>query len=315
MRDRERLTRRAFLRDAGYATGAMTLATALSRRHAGAAEATPDLVVATGEDAKANVKKAVEALGGMKRFVAKGDVVVVKPNIGWDRMPRHAANTNPDVVAALIEMAMDAGAKQVKVFDNSVNNPKGTYQRSGILDAAQAAGAEVKFMDDRFYVNVQFTGTQFLKTWKVYKEAIECDCLINVPIAKHHSVARLTLAMKNHMGIIGGERAHWHRQLDDALAEFTQYIKPKTKLTVLDAYRILVRNGPTGGSMRDVEMPRQCIVGVDQVAVDAYGTSLFKTPQGRPMSPTDLPCLVKAKELGVGETDLAKLKIQEIQVG
>lgn len=314
MENRKARTRREFLRDFGLVTGGATLATGLGLKGAAAADPPPDLVVTTGQNPKANVRKAIEALGGMKKFVSRGDVVVVKPNIGWDRLPRQAANTNPDVVAVLIEMAFDAGAKKVKVFDNSVNNPKGTYQRSGILSAAKAAGADVDYVDDRFYVDVQFKNTKFLKTWKVYKEAIECDCLINAPIAKHHSVARLTMAMKNHMGIIGGERAHWHRELDYALSEFTAYIKPQTKLTVLDAYRILTRNGPTGGSMRDVQMARKCIVGIDQVAVDAYGTTLFKTPQGTPMKPADLPYLVRARELGVGETDLGKLKIQQIQV-
>jgi uncharacterized protein (DUF362 family) len=308
MEFRERSTRREFLQETGLAAAGAVLAnSALNVAAAAEAARPPDLVVTHGEDAKALVKKAIEELGGMKRFVAKGDVVVVKPNIGWDRLPRMAANTNPDVVAALIEMAIEAEAKEVKVFDNPINNAQSTYERSGIAEAAKKAGATVKFPDERFFKEMDIKG-QSLKTWPVYTEAVECDCLINVPVAKQHSMARLTMAMKNHMGIIGGERGKWHATLDSWLAEFAAFIKPKVKLTVLDAYRILVAHGPTGGSLKDVQMARKCVAGVDQVAVDAYGASFFK------LKPTELGYLIKAKEMSVGETDLSKLTIKEVEV-
>jgi uncharacterized protein (DUF362 family) len=306
MRPAERSSRRRFLRDTSLALGGAALSSA-SLRLATAAEPAPDLVVAHGDDARANVRKAVELLGGMKQFVSRGDVVVVKPNIGWDRTAAKAANTNPDVVAAVVEMALEAGADKVKVFDHSVHNARATYQRSGIADAAEKAGAEVKFVDERFFKTVKIGG-QYLKEWPVYMEAApgECDCLINVPIAKQHSTSGLTMALKNFMGVIGGERGAWHPKLAVYLPEFAHYIKPK--LTILDAYRILVRNGPTGGSSRDVEVPRKCIAGVDQVAVDAYGTRLFKK------TPTQMGWLVKAKEMGIGETDMSKLTIKDIEV-
>ncbi|MBM3335801.1 DUF362 domain-containing protein, partial [Candidatus Sumerlaeota bacterium] len=164
-----------------------------------------------------------------------------------------------------------------------------------------------------FFKQVDIKG-EFLKRWPVYMEAIECNCFINVPIAKHHSASRLSMALKNHMGIIGGARGDWHRSLDVALAEFCAYIKPYVKLTVLDAYRIMVRNGPTGGSLADVQIAKKCVAGVDQVAVDAYGATLFKTPGGAPMKPTDLGYLVKAKEMGLGEIDLQKLTIKTVEV-
>jgi len=315
MEIRERSTRREFLQDIGQATGAAALASsALHSVYAAEAARRPDLVVThfkphQGEDPKVLVKKAVELLGGMKRFVSKGDIVVVKPNIGWDRLPRQAANTNPDAVVALIEMALEAGAKEVKVFDNPVNaaNAQNIYERSGIAEAAKKAGATVKIPDERFFKEMDIKG-ESLKRWPVYTEAVECDCLINVPIAKQHSMARLTMALKNHMGIIGGERGKWHPPLHVWLAEFAAFMKPNVKLTVLDAYRILVRNGPTGGAQKDVEMARKCVAGVDQIAVDAYGASFFK------LKPTDLGYLVKAKELGAGEIDLSKLTIQEVEV-
>jgi uncharacterized protein (DUF362 family) len=311
----ERTTRRSFLHDMGrVATGAAVAGSSLRWSVPGEAPKAPDLVVAHGNNAAAIVKKAVELLGGMRRFVSKGDVVVVKPNIGWDRLPRQAANTNPDTVVALVELALQAGAKQVKVFDNPViDDTRAAYQRSGIAEAAEKAGAQVKFPDNRLFKDIELKG-EFLKRWPVYTEALDCDCLINVPIAKQHAMARLTMALKNHMGIVGGGRGEWHRSLDVALAEFAAFIKPKVKLTVLDAYRILVRNGPTGGAAKDVEMPRKCIAGVDQVAVDAYGASLFKDPSGAPLKPTELGYLVRAKEMGIGQTDLSKLVIQEVEV-
>ena len=300
-----RSNRRAFLQDVGKIAGGVALAGS-ALPFAAAAEAAPDLAVTRGEDPKALVRRAIEMLGGMSRFVSRGDVVVIKPNIGWNRVPRLAANTNPDLVVTLIEMALAAGAKKVRVFDNPVVNARIAFEMSGIETAARAAGAEVVLPDDRFLRKVEIKGGRVLKTWPVYATVLDCDCLINVPVAKHHSVAGLTMALKNHMGVIGGEREQWHRILHPALAEFATLIRPK--LTVLDAYRIMVRHGPTGGSMGDVEMARKCIAGVDQVAVDAYGASLFK------LDPRRIGYLVEAGKLGVGVNDVAKLKIREEDV-
>lgn len=266
----------------------------------------PDLVVAQGKDPAQLVRKGIEAYGGMKRFVKKGDVVVVKPNIGWDRLPFQAANTNPDVVKALVELAYEAGAKKVKVFDHTVNNPQSCYIRSGIMEKAKAAGAEVKFINPALFTNVKFTGTKFLTEWPIYKEALDCDVLINVPIAKTHGITTLTMAMKNLMGIIGGPRGRWHPQIHQALADLITKIRPQ--LTVLDAYRIMIRNGPTGGSVEDVKLAGKCIIGTDQVAVDAYGATLFG------YKPQEIGYLRIASEMKLGEIDLSKLKIKEIKV-
>jgi len=267
--------------------------------------AIPDIVVAEGKDPAAMVSAAIQHLGGMSRFVKAGDVVVVKPNIGWDRLPVQAANTNPDVVAALVRLALESGAKVVKVFDNPVNNAMSCYKRSGIEDKAKAAGAQVKFMDDRFFTMVRFSEAKFLKQWPVYREVLECDCLINVPIAKHHNSSGLTMALKNHMGVIGGNRGKIHTQLHRAIADLGAQFKPR--LTVLDAYRILVRNGPTGGSLQDVKFEGKCIAGTSQVAVDAYGATLFG------LKPEQLEYLVLAKEYGLGEIDLQKLQIKKVE--
>lgn len=299
-------TRRDFLRNAGILAGG--LAALASRRPVPAADgAPPDLVVAGGDDPKAMARKAIAELGGMKKFVSRGDVVVVKPNMAWVRRPEQAANSNPDLVVALIEMAFDAGAKAVKVFDRGAAETRDyreAYATSGIAEAARKAGATTPLTYDLKATTFQIKDGVFLKDVAVYRDALECDCFINVPIAKHHGITQLTLAMKNHMGVIAGERRQWHRSLNQALADFASAFQPK--LNVLDAYRILVRHGPRGGNPQDVQMARTCVVGVNQASVDAYGATLF----GK--KPSAIGHIELAGRMGVGEIDLANLKISRV---
>ena len=297
-------TRREFLRDMGLLAGGAA-AVATSRMPVLAADAAaPDLVVVSGEDVKALVRKAIAELGGMGKFVSKGDVVVIKPNIGWDRRPEQAANTHPDVVVALIEMAADAGAKTIKVFDRSVEDPRRCYPASGIPEAARKAGAKVLFPNELQTAKIPIKNGVHLKESALWKDALECDCYINVPIAKTHSGSQLTMAMKNHMGLTADDRGFWHQSLDQAIADFSSGFKPK--LNVLDAYRIVVRNGPQAGSLQDVKVVKKCIAGVNQASMDAYGTTLF----GK--QPMQIRHIALAAKLGVGEIDLAKLRIREV---
>jgi len=303
----ENRTRRLFLRDLGWLAGGAAAAAAGLPAFA-ADEKPPDLAVVVGDDPKSMVKKAVAELGGMKRFVSKGDVVVVKPNIAWVRRPETAANTNPDVVAGLIEMAFDAGAKEIRVFDRTDRPPKDCYSTSGIAEAAQKLGAKIFYQTEMQTVKFPLKNGVHLKEAVIAKYAVECDCFINVPVAKHHGSTKLTMTMKNHMGVaFEGTHDVWHASLHQAIADFALHFKPK--LNVLDAYRILVKRGPAGGSLEDVQTPRKCIAGADQAAVDAYGTTLF------PMwaqKPTDIIHVAIAGKIGVGEVDLAKLRIREV---
>jgi len=264
----------------------------------------PDLAVAQGPSPEKIVRAAIDALGGIKRFISRGDVVVVKPNIGWDRVPEQAGNTNPDVVAAVVRLCYEAGAKKVKVFDRPVNDPRRCYVQSGIEAAARAAEAEVSFMDDRKFKDMAINGLA-LKTWPLYAEIFEADKVINVPIAKHHGLAKLTLAMKNWMGMMGGSRRMIHQKLDESLVDLAMKAKPC--LTVLDAVRILTDNGPQGGDLKDVKKLDTVIAGVDQVAIDAYGATLFG------MKGSDLGYVRLAAEHKFGVMDLGKLKIRKIQ--
>lgn len=264
-----------------------------------------DIVVARGTFPSKITRAAFDALGGIKRFVSKGDIVVVKPNIAWDRLPEQAANTNPEVVATVVRLCYEAGAKKVKVFDRTCNDPRRCYVQSGIADAARAEGAEVSYIDERKFKDIKISG-QVLKTWPLYTEIFEADKIINILIAKHHGLAKLTMAMKNWMGIMGGSRNKIHQRLDECLADLALVIKPT--LTILDAVRILTANGPQGGDIKDVKKLDTVIVGVDQVAVDSFGATLFG------MKGSDLGYVRIADKLGLGTMDISKLKIKRINI-
>ena len=300
------MNRREFLRNA-VLTGA-ALATPLGSDPllawaAGAGR--PDLAVVRGPSPARITRAAVAELGGMGRFVARGDIVVVKPNIGWDRTPEYAANTNPEVVGELVRLAYEAGAKTVKVFDYPVSDPRRTYRQSGIAAAATAAGARVSFIDERKFKDTALRG-QLLKSWPLYTEILEADKVINVPIAKVHGIATLTLGMKNWMGIMGGWRGRIHQRLDESLVDIARVVRPA--LIVLDAVRILVDNGPQGGSLTDVQRLDTVVAGTDQVAVDAFGTTLFG------MKPDTLGCVRIGHSAGLGNMNLSRLRIKRLTV-
>jgi uncharacterized protein (DUF362 family) len=300
------MNRRKFLKNAAMVGAGLALPVnpGLVFRVLEAAERV-DLAVAQGASPAQITRAAIEVLGGMKRFVSKGDVVVVKPNIGWDRTPEYAATTNPEIVGTIVKLCYEAGAKKVKVFDRTVSDARRCYKQSGIADAAGAAGAEVTYMDDRKYRDVRMNGL-VLKSWPLYTDILEADKVINVPIAKDHSLSTLTLAMKNWMGVMGGWRSRIHQNIDESLVDLAGAIKPT--LTVLDAVRILTANGPTGGSLSDVKRLNLVAVGTDQVAVDSYGATLFG------LKGSDLGYVRLGAKAGLGVMDLAKLRIKKIQV-
>ena len=296
------MDRRRFLKTAAIGSIGLT-APALGSLETFGAAPPADLAVVKGPSAEKIVRLAVDALGGIKRFVSRGDVVVVKPNIGWDRVPEQAGNTNPEVVAAVVQLCYEAGAKKVKVFDRPVNDPRRCYIQSGIEPAAKAVDADVYHMDDRKFKEMEIKGLA-LTSWPLYAEIFEADKVINVPIAKHHGLAKLTLSMKNWMGIMGGSRRVIHQKLDESLVDLAMKVKPA--LTILDAVRILTDNGPQGGDLKDVKKLDTIVAGVDQVAVDSYGATLFG------MKGSDLGYVRLAAEHKFGVMDLSKLKISRV---
>lgn len=294
------MDRRTFLKD--MTAGGLVLGAAPALFGRPAAAAAPDLAFVQGESPAAITKAAIEALGGMGRFVAKGDTVMIKPNIGWDRTPEMAACTNPAVVKALVELTFGAGAKKVIVMDNTTNQAQRCYVRSGIQAAAKEAGAEVLYVNARRIKKMAIKG-DWLKDWDVIQDFIEVDKLINVPIAKHHSLCRVTMGMKNWLGSIGDPRNQLHQNLDKAMVDLQGFFKPT--LTVLDAYRILVRNGPQGGRPSDTKLLKTVVAGKDGVAVDAMGATFFD------IAPADLPYLKLASDRGLGRIDLEKLRLEK----
>lgn len=298
------MDRRKFLKTAAIGSIGLSLP-ALDPLTTLAVPSPPDLAVANGPSPEKLVRAAVEALGGIKRFISRGDIVVVKPNIGWDRVPEQAANTNPLVVAAVVKLCYEAGAAKVKVFDRPVNDPRRCYIQSGIEPAAKAVGADVFHMDDRKFKETVINGI-VLQSWPLYSEIFEADKVVNVPIAKHHGLGKLTLSMKNWMGIMGGSRRMIHQKLDESLVDLAMKVKPC--LTILDAVRILTANGPQGGDLNDVKKLDTIVAGVDQVAIDAYGATLFG------MKGSDLGYVRIAAERKLGVMDLGKLKIRKVQV-
>jgi uncharacterized protein (DUF362 family) len=292
------MDRRDFIKDMALGSLLLKIAPGLLAQKTG----TADLAYVQGNSPAAITKEAIAALGGMNKFVAKSDVVMIKPNIGWDRTPEMAACTNPEVIKALVEMSRAAGAKKVIVMDNTTNQAQRCYVRSGIQDAAKAAGADVPFVNPRRFKKMAIKG-EWLKEWEVIQDFVEADKIINVPIVKHHSLCRATLGMKNWLGAIGGSRNQLHQKLDQAMIDLAAFFKPT--LTVLDAYRILIRNGPQGGRPSDTKLMKTVVAGVDCVAVDAMGASFLEIP------PQELLYLRLGKERGLGEFQLEKLRIEK----
>ncbi|MBN2847451.1 MAG: DUF362 domain-containing protein [Coriobacteriia bacterium] len=265
--------------------------------------ALPDLAVYRGDDPAANTRAAVLALGGMERFVKPGARVVVKPNIITGRDPELATTTNPQAVAEVVRMALEAGAASVVVFDRPTGDPRTSYTVSGIQAAVEAAGGSMKTLSDRNFERFEIPAGQELTSWPLVTDVFEADTFINMPIGKTHGLAGLTLSMKNLMGIMGGARGEVHQRFHQKIVDLATLVQPH--LVILDAYRIMIRNGPTGGKLEDVATTKTVVAGTNMPSVDAYGTTLFG------MQPTDLEYLRNAGEQGVGVIDLAALLIQE----
>jgi uncharacterized protein (DUF362 family) len=267
----------------------------------------PYLAVARGDNIDAMVDAVLKALGGIERFVKPGNDVIIKPNIcsasyGFE----YASTTNPGVVAALTGKCLEAGAKRVRVMDQPFSGTaESAYKRSGIADAVTAAGGEMEIMSSANYIELPIPDGIDIKKWSVYRDIINTDVLINVPIAKHHGSARLTLGMKNLLGVIKSPNM-FHINLAQRIADLNSLIRPQ--LIVIDAVRILVNHGPTGGDLNDVKLTNTVIAGQDVVATDSYAATLFG------LKGVDIPAVRAGADMGLGRIDLNDIKIEEINV-
>jgi uncharacterized protein (DUF362 family) len=271
------------------------------------AEQTWDLVAVKGGDPATMFDKAILSLGGMKKYVQPNQTVVVKPNIGWDTSAERGANTNPQLVARIVEHCLSAGAKTVYLFDHTINEWTRTYSNSGIEKAAKDAGAKiVSGNSESYYHPVTIKNGKILKKDKVHELILESDVFINVPVLKNHGGSTLTISMKNLMGVMW-DRRFWHdNDLNQCIADFASEIKPT--LNVVDAYRVMKRNGPRGVSLSDVVEMKSLIISEDIVAADAAAAKLF----GK--EPEQVGHIRIANEMGVGTSDLTKLSINRITI-
>lgn len=284
-----------------------TTKTTATPASAPAAASQSHLVVARGANPAEITQRAIAALGGMERFVKSGANVVIKPNICVAyHSYEYAATTNPEVVGELVRLCRGAGAKRVRVMDTPFGgSPDAAYEISGIKKAVEAAGGEMEIMSPVKFRDTPFPKGVSLKNWPVYQDVLDADLLINVPIAKHHNLARLTLGGKNLLGVAGTPN-QFHSNLGQRIADLVSVVRPT--LTVIDAVRILVDHGPTGGSLQDVKKLDTIIASQDIVAADAYGATLFN------LKGQDIAYIKAAAAMGLGTLDLNSVKIEELSV-
>ena len=270
------------------------------------------LVAVMGGEPVAMFEKAIAAMGGMEKYVKKGQKVVIKPNIAWDKTPELAANTNPELVAAVVKKCLSAGAKEVVVFDHTCDNWKASYAHSGIEKAATAAGARVVPADlESYYQEVSLPKAVNLKKAKIHKALIDCDVWINMPILKNHGGAKMSISMKNFMGIVW-DREYFHsNDLQQCIADITTWEK-RPVLNIIDAYRIMFQNGPRGKSGGDTAVIKSLIISPDMVAADTAAISLFN--KVKTMSIENVGHIQKAEKLGVGTTDLKSINITQLKM-
>ncbi|MEJ5310930.1 MAG: DUF362 domain-containing protein [Anaerolineae bacterium] len=265
------------------------------------------LAVARGSDPATITERALAAIGGIERFVKSGNDVIIKPNICVNyNPPEFAATTNPTVVATLVKLCLGAGARRVRVMDMPFGGtPESAYAISGIEAAVKAAGGEMEVMNPAKFVKSAIPQGKDIQEWEIYRDVLTTDVLINVPIAKHHSLARLSLGLKNLLGVISNP-SKMHSNLAQRIADLSSVVRPT--LTIVDAVRILVANGPTGGSLNDVRQTDTVIASHDFVAADAWAATLFN------LKGADIPFIKATAQMGLGTLDLDNVRIEEVSI-
>ncbi|MBF0109582.1 MAG: DUF362 domain-containing protein [Magnetococcales bacterium] len=265
----------------------------------------PLMAIVHGQEVETMLRTALDTLGGLGRFIQRGDRVLLKPNVGWDRMPEQAANTGPELVGAMVRLCREAGAQTVWVTDVSLNDPGRCFFRSGIEAAAHQAGARV-FLPGKDDFLPTDMGGRVLNIWPVNRLFHEVDKVINLPIVKHHSLCGCTLAMKNWYGVLGGRRNQLHQDIHASIADLAAAVRPT--LTVMDAVRVLKHNGPTGGSLEDVAREDTLIASLDEVALDSYCLKFLE------LQPEQVAFLAVAEKRGLGTVRWRELNFVETRI-
>jgi len=312
MNENDHITRRQAIKRVAQVSGSLAL-TGLLAWPSQRVRATPEperfVVEGVGRDegysVKALMEKTFDAAGGIGRFVSRGDVVVIKPNISWARPPQLAASNNPDVLRAVIELCQAAGAKKVRIADNTIHDARRCFAITGVGKVAKETGADLIFPRSSLMREMKLRGKR-LDVWPVFIPVVEGDKLINLPVAKHHALSTLTLGMKNWIGAVGGRRSALHQDVHQTIVDLARFFKPT--VTLIDATKIMIRNGPSGGSASDVATRNTLILSNDQVAADAKGAGLFDR------RPEEIGFLRLAQREGLGSYDLSGVAQQRVSL-
>jgi uncharacterized protein (DUF362 family) len=277
-----------------------------------AVESTPDMVAVMGGEPVALLQRALKEMGGINKYVKKGQSVLIKPNIGWDKTPNYAANTNPELVAELVKQCFTAGAKKVTVFDHTCDNWQKCYEHSGVEKAAKAAGATVvPGNDESYYKQVALPKGVKLKSVKIHQALLDADVWFNVPVLKNHGGAKMSIAMKNYMGIVW-DRGQFHsNDLQQCIADICTYSK-KPALNIVDAYRCMRKNGPQGKSVSDTSVLKTIIVSPNIVAADTAAIALFN--QVEKMDINEVGHIANGEKLKLGTQNIDTLKVKRIKL-
>ena len=273
----------------------------------------PDLVAVMGGEPEIMLDKALEALGGIGNFVKKGQKIVIKPNIGWDRTPELAGNTNPKLIGALVRKCIDAGASKVTVFDHTCDDWKKCYASSGIEAAVKAAGGViVPGNDEKYYSKeISLPNAVSLKSAKIHDSLVDADAWINVPVLKNHGGAKLSCAMKNFMGIVWDRRFFHANDLQQCIADICTWNK-KPVLNIVDSYRMMFQNGPQGKSEADVKTAKTLLASTDMVAIDTAALQFFN--QVKKLNLEAVQHIGMGQSLKLGTTNLDNITIKRIKI-
>lgn len=310
------MKRRDFLKSTVLAGAALSLdftglQAALNTESVAVAKA-PGLVAVMGGEPAAMLDKALAALGGLGRYVKKGQKVAIKPNIGWDKTPALAANTNPELIEALVRKCFAAGASEVTVFDHTCDNWQKCYATSGIAEAVKKAGGKmVPANDEKYYKEVSIPNGVKQQKAKIHEALIDADVWINVPVLKDHGGAKLSCCMKNYMGIVWDRRTFHMNNLQQSIADICTWNK-RPVLNIVDAYRVIHQNGPQGRSLADVAELKSLIISSNIIAAESAALKLYNQVQKLDLSAVGH--ITKGEELKLGSTDLSKISIKRIKM-
>jgi uncharacterized protein (DUF362 family) len=269
-----------------------------------------DLGVARGADIPAMVRAATDAVGGPARFINRGDVVVIKPNVAFERAPQLGATTNPEVLKAVIHLCREAGAAEVRVCDNPIESPEAAFARSGIRQASIDAGARVYLPGPSDFTQLNTPGAKHIEKWPFFwRPFLGADKVIGVSPVKDHNLCRASMTTKNWYGLLGGRRNQFHQDIHGIITDLALMMRPT--LVFLDGTRVLYRSGPTGGSLSDVKEGRTIVAATDMLAADAFGWHDLLERGSE-----ELPAyFAQSAEKKLGNPDYKSLKLKEVRVG